>query len=124
MIANKAHARIKMNEDGETFSMNADKLTRYFINKKDFSVHEVIGFHNDFLGIQEIQNPWNDYLFITNNLGYVSYSSFELKNMIKEALDSDRPDETVKLRISELDKLIDENDNPVLVVGKLRTDSK
>ncbi len=38
IFANKAHARIKLNEDGETFSMNADKQTRYYINKNDFSV--------------------------------------------------------------------------------------
>ena len=124
MIANKAHARIKMNEDRETFSMNADKVTRYFINKKDFSVHEIKGFQNDFLGIKEVQNPWNDYLLITNDLGFICYSSFDLKKMIDEVLVSKRLDKTVKLRISTLDKLLDENDNPVLVVGKLRIDIK
>ena len=44
--------------------------------------------------------------------------------MIDEALVSKRLDKTVKLRISTLDKLLDENDNPVLVVGKLRIDIK
>lgn len=33
IFANKVHASIRLNSDGETFSMNADKQTRYFISK-------------------------------------------------------------------------------------------
>ena len=44
MIANKAHASIKLNDDGETFSMNADKQTRYLISKNDFAVAEIKDF--------------------------------------------------------------------------------
>jgi hypothetical protein len=122
MIANKAHASIKMNEDGETFSMNADKQTRYFINKRDFTVTEITDFKNDFLGFEEDLDQWDNYLLITNNLGFVCYSSFELKQKIAKALESNRLDNTVKQRILKLNHEIKENDNPVLVIGNLKTD--
>jgi hypothetical protein len=120
IIANKAHARIKLNNDGETFSMNADKLTRYFISKNDFTVAEIKGFHNDYLGIDENFDQWDDYLFITNNLGHVCYSSFELKQKIEKTLESKKLDNLIKQRISILNQEIKENDNPVLVIGKLK----
>ncbi|MFZ0282473.1 MAG: 6-bladed beta-propeller [Bacteroidales bacterium] len=121
IIAAKAHSRIHLNDDGETFSMNADKLTRYLINKKDFTVVEIKNIQNDFLGFDEAPDQWDDYLFITNNLGYVCYSSFELKQKIEKALESDTLDETVKQRISAFNSLINENDNPVLVIGRLKS---
>lgn len=109
-----------MNDDGETFSMNGDKQTRYFINKKDFTVTEITDFHNDFLGINENTDQWDNYLFITNNLGYVIYSSFELKQKIEEALESTKLDNLIKQRISALNQEIKENDNPVILTGKLK----
>jgi hypothetical protein len=120
MIANKAHASIKMNEDGETFSMNADKQIRYFVNKRDFTVAEIKDFRNDFLGIVEELDQWDTYLFITNNLGFVCYSSFELKQKITKALESNKLDDPVKQRILALNREIKENDNPVLVIGNLK----
>jgi hypothetical protein len=120
MIANKVHARIILNSDGETFSMNADKQTRYFVSKRDFSVYEITGFNNDFLGIKENLDQWNNYLSITNDFGYVCYSSFELKQLIKETLISDKIDDQVKKRISDLNMQINENDNPILIVGNLK----
>ena len=120
IIAAKAHARIQLNDDGETFSMNADKLTRYLINKKDFTVVEIKNIQNDFLGFDEAPDQWDDYLFITNNLGYVCYSSFELKQKIEKALESNKLDENVKQRISTLNSQVDENNNPILVIGKLK----
>ena len=122
IIANKAHASIKLNEDGETFSMNADKQTRYFINKNDFTVAEIKDFKNDFLGIDEDLDQWDDYLFITNNLGFVVYSSFELKQKIDKTLESNKLDNLIKQRISALNQEIKENDNPVLVIGNLKTE--
>jgi hypothetical protein len=122
IIANKAHASIKLNDDGETFSMNADKLTRYFINKNDFTVTVIKDFKNDFLGFDEELDQWDDYLFITNNLGYVCYSAFELKQNIEKTLESKKIDELIKHRISTLNEKIKENDNPILVIGKLKTD--
>jgi hypothetical protein len=119
MIANKVHARIKLNSDGETFSMNADKQTRYFVSKKDFSVYEITGFYNDFLGFRENPEQWDNYLSITNDFGYVCYSSFELKQIIKETLISDKIDDQVRKRISDLNAQINENDNPILVAGNL-----
>ncbi len=122
MIANKVHANIKMNEDGETFSMNGDKQTRYFINKRDFSVTEISDFKNDFLGFEEDLEQWDNYLSITDNLGFVCYSSFELKQKIARALESNKFENTVKQRISDMNQAIQENDNPVLVIGNLKTD--
>ena len=122
MIANKAHASIKLNDDGETFSMNADKQTRYLISKNDFTVVEIKDFNNDFLGIDEDLDQWDNYLYITNNLGYVVYSSFELKQKIAKALESNKLDNLIKQRISALNLEIKENDNPVLVIGNLKTD--
>lgn len=120
IIANKAHARIRLNDDAETFCMNADKITRYFINKNDFSSSEIMDFYNDFLGIKEELNPWNNYVFINNSLGYVAYSSFELKQKLEKSLESKNIDNELRVRISLLNEEIKENDNPVLVVGKLK----
>jgi hypothetical protein len=120
MIANKAHARIKMNSDGETFSMNADKVTLYWIDKKDFSVSEISGFRNDYFGINETFNPWQNYLFISNDLAFIKYSSFDLKQLIKKAMDMGKLDNNVKQRISAINEQTNENDNPILVIGKLK----
>ena len=121
VIANKVHARIKLNSDGETFSMNADKQVRYLISKKDFSVREITDFHNDFLGFRENQDQWDNYLFITNDMGYVCYSAFEVRQKIREALDYGKVDDQIRNRISDLYDQIGENDNPVLLAGLLKT---
>lgn len=120
IIANKVHARIKLNSDGETFTMNADKQTRYLVSKKDFSVYEIQDFYNDFLGFKENLDQWDTYLNITNGFGHICYSAFELKQKIKETLISSRIDDQVRNRISVLNAQINENDNPVLVVGVLK----
>jgi hypothetical protein len=122
ILANKAHAIIKLNDDGETFSMNADKQTRYFINKNDFAVAEIKDFKNDFLGFDEDLDQWDNYLFITNNQGFICYSSFELKQKIAKTLESQKLDNLIKHRISALQLEIKDNDNPVLVIGKLKTE--
>jgi hypothetical protein len=120
LIANKAHANIKLNDDGETFSMNADKQTRYLINKNDFTVTEIKDFKNDFLGFDEGLDQWDDYLFITNNQGFVCYSSFELKQKIAKALESKSLNSLIKQKITALNQEIKENDNPVILIGKLK----
>lgn len=120
MFVNKVHARIKLNSDGETFSMNADKQTRYFVSKNDFSVFEITGFNNDFLGFMENPNQWNNFIFVTNDFGYICYSSFDLKQKINETLISDKIDDQVRNRISDLKMQINENDNPILILGNLK----
>lgn len=122
MIANKAHARIEMNFGAETFTMNGDKVTLYWIDKKDFSVSEITGFYNDFFGIDEKFDPWQNYLSISNDLAFKSYSSFDLKQLIKKTLELEKLDKTIKNRISTLNDQMNDNDNPILVVGKLKTD--
>lgn len=122
VIANKVHARIKINSDGETFSMNADTQVRYLISKKDFSVCEITDFNNDFLGFSENQDQWDNYLFITNDMGHVCYSAFELKQKIREALDNGKADDQIRNRISDLYDQIGENDNPVILAGQLKAD--
>lgn len=120
MIANKVHSRIHLNSDGETLSMNADKQTRYFITKRDFAVSEIKDIYNDYLQIEENLEQWDNYLFTTNNLGYVCYSAFELKQKINKTLVSKKIDNPMKKRIVILDKQIKEDDNPILIIGKLK----
>jgi hypothetical protein len=120
MIANKVHASIKMNGDGETYSMNADKVELYWINKNNFAINGIKKFRNDFLGVDDTFDPWSNYLFISNELAFVKYSSYNLKQLIKQALESDNLDNTAKQRISSLNGQINENDNPILIIGKLK----
>jgi hypothetical protein len=120
MIANKVHARINMNSDGETYSMNADKNELYWVDKKNFSVTGIKAFHNDFLGIEDSFDPWKNYLSTTNDLGFVKYSSFTLKQLIKQTLEKGNLENPIKQRISSLDRQIVENDNPILVIGKFK----
>ena len=120
IIANKAHARIDLNPDGETFSMNGDKQTRYLISKKDFSACEIIDFNNDFLGFREYTDQWENYLHISNNTGYICYSAFELKQKLEVVLKTDKPDDQKWVIKSELNRTLRENDNPVLIIGDLK----
>jgi len=120
IIVNKVHAKIKLNDDGETFTMWGDESTLFWIDRADYSVSRITGFHNDYFGIDEAFNPWEDYLFVDNDLAYIKYPSFELKQSIEEALNSEMLDEKVRHRISSLYETIDENDNPILVIGKLQ----
>lgn len=121
IIVNKVHAKIKLNDDGETFTMWGDESTLFWIDRTDYSVSRITGFHNDYFGIDEAFDPWEDYLIVDNDLAYIKYPSFELRQSIEEVLDSDKLDEDVKHRISSLYEIIDENDNPILVIGKLRS---
>ncbi|HLO58611.1 MAG TPA: 6-bladed beta-propeller [Bacteroidales bacterium] len=120
IIANKVHARIDLNDDGETFSMNADKLTKYWIDRKDHSVAEISGFNNDYFNIKENRDPWDNYLFTSNNMGYVCYPPVYLKKLIDSTLTYSEPDKILKDRISTLNDQLKEDDNPVLVVGRLK----
>jgi hypothetical protein len=121
IIVNKVHAKIKLNDDGETFTMWGDESTLFWIDRADYSVSRITGFHNDYFGIDETFDPWEDYLIVDNDLAYIKYSSFELKQSIEEALDSENLDHEVKQRISSLNEKIDENANPILIIGKLRS---
>ncbi len=121
MIANKVHANIKMNSDGETYSMNADKVELYWIDNKNFTATGIKEFHNDFLGVEDTFDPWQNYLFTTNDLAFVRYSSFTLKQLIKQALESDNLKNPIKQKITLLDGQINENDNPILVIGKFKS---
>lgn len=122
MIANKVHASIKMNADGETYSMNADKVDLYWIENKNFKVTGIKRFHNDFLGVEDTFDPWKNFLFTTNDIAFVRYASFNLKQLIKQALETGNLENPIKQRISSLDEQIDENDNPILVIGKLKSE--
>ena len=86
----------------------------------DDSVSKITGFRNDYFGIDEAFDPWDDYLFGDDDLAYIKYAAFELKQLIKDALDSENLAHDVKQRISLLIEKIDENDNPILVIGKLK----
>jgi len=120
ILVNKVHAKIQVNDDGETFTMWGDESTLFWIDRGDFSVSKIKGFHNDYFGIDEAFDPWEDYLFVSGDFAYIKYASFELKQSIEEALDSENLDHDVKQRISSLNEIIDENDNPILVIGKLK----
>lgn len=119
IIVNKVHAKIKLNDDGETFTMWGDESTLFWIDRADYSVSRITGFHNDYFGIDEDFDPWENYLIVDNDLAFIKYPSFELKQSIEEALDSEKLNEDVKHKISSLYEIIDENDNPILVIGKL-----
>jgi hypothetical protein len=122
MIVNKVHASIKINDsDGETYSMNGDKVISYWIDKEDFSVTEITGYYNDYFGIDEKFDPWKNYLFVNNHLAFLCYSSIDLKQLIEETLESGGPDNNIKQRITALNEQINENDNPILLIGKLKT---
>lgn len=121
MIANKIHASIKMNGDGETYSMNADKVELYLIDYQNLSVTEIKKFHNDFLGIEDSFDPWKNYLSTTNDLAFVRYSSFNLKRLIKQALETNNLENSIKQRIALLNGQINENDNPILVIGRYKS---
>lgn len=100
--------------------MNANKITRYFIKKENFSVVEINDFFNDFLGIKEELNPWINYLTVNNSIGFVAYSSFGLKQKLEKSLESNNLTDELKEKITRLNNEISENDNPVLVIGKLK----
>jgi len=120
ILVNMVHAKIQVNDDGETFTMWGDESTLFWIDRGDFSVSKITGFHNDYFGIHEDFDPWEDYLFADDYLGYIKYAAFDLKQLIKDALDSENLAHDVKQRISSLNEKIDENDNPILVIGKLK----
>lgn len=120
ILVNKVHAKIQVNDDGETFTMWGDASSLFWIDRGDFSVSKIKGFHNDYFGIDEAFDPWEDYLFADDDLAYIKYAAFDLKQLIKEALDSENLADDIKQRISLLNEKIDENDNPILVIGKLK----
>jgi len=120
LIVNKVHAKIKLNDDGETFTMWGDESTLFWIDRADYSVSEITGFHNDYFGIDEAFDPWEDYLFTDDDLAYIKYAAFDLKQLIKEALDSENLADDLKQRISLLNETIDQSDNPILLIGKLK----
>jgi hypothetical protein len=121
MIVNKIHAAIKMNGDGETYSMNADKAELFLIDNKNFTVTGIKKFHNDFFGVEDPFDPWKNYLFTNNELGFIRNSSYNLKLLIKQALETGNLENPVKQRISLLYGQINENDNPILVIGKYKS---
>jgi hypothetical protein len=51
----------------------------------------------------------------------VRYSSFNLKQLIKHALETGNLENPIKQRISSLDGQMVENDNPILVIGKFKS---
>lgn len=120
IIVNKVHAKIQLNDDGETFTMWGDESTLFWMDRKAYSVSKITGYRNDYFGIDEAFDPWEDYLFGDDDLAYIKYAAFELKQLIKEALDSENLAHDVKQRISLLNETIDQNDNPILLIGKLK----
>ncbi len=120
IIVNKVHAKIQLNDDGETFTMWADESTLFWMDRGDYSVSKITGYRNDLFGIDEDFDPWKDYLFAEDDLAFIKYAAYELKQLVKDALDSEGLAHDVKQKISSLTEKIDENDNPILVIGKLK----
>jgi hypothetical protein len=121
MIAKKLHAtNIEYNSDYEALRYQIDKSTLYWIEKNDFTASEITGFYNDYFGIEETFNPYNNYLSVCNDFGFIRYSSFELKKWLNKTLESPDLDNSVKLKISKFNDDLNENDNPVLIFGKLK----
>jgi hypothetical protein len=121
MIVKKLRVNnIELSPNIEALKFKADESTLYWVDKKDFSVSEITGFYNDYFGINEAFNPFMNFLSVCNDFGYISYSSFQLKQWLTKTLESPDLDNSVKLKISKFNEGLDENDNPVLIFGKLK----
>lgn len=119
MIARKLHVTIQLGPNLDKIKYKPDKSAMYWIDKKDFSVSEITGFYNDYFGINEAFSPFLNYLSVCNDFGYISYPAFQLKQWLKKALESPDLDNSLRLKISKFNEGLDENDNPVLIYGKI-----
>lgn len=120
MIAKKLHANIQFDPEIEALRFQTDQSTLYWIEKKDFKASEITGFYNDYFGIDETFNSLNNYLSVCNDFGFIRYSSFGLKQWLNKTLESTKIDASIRLKISKFNAELDENDNPVLIIGKLK----
>jgi hypothetical protein len=120
MIAQKIHASSIQIYPNDVIRFKYDLPRFYWINKKDFSVNELTGFHNDFFGTDEPFSDFRSHFSVCNEYGFLRYSAFELKQILNKAIGLDIMPDSIKLKIHKLNDELNEQDNPVLLIGKLK----
>ena len=84
------------------------------VSKKDGSVKRIDRFTNDFLGLS--------YPFLTMRNGYVciTYEPLELMGALDKVLTQTDLEPDVRKRVADLRNSLHENDNDILIIGKLK----
>ncbi len=103
-------------KDANVIDYDVLGMNYFLISRKDKSILQVKEFVIDYLGIRR-----DDTVFGYNSArAYIKISALELMSIIKEALSNPDIDSRVKTTMLALQNSIDENDNPYLLIGKLK----
>ena len=120
MIAQKLHVSSIQIYPNDVIRFKSDLRKFYWINKKNFSANELTGFYNDFFGTDEPFVDFISHFSVCNEYGFLRYSAFELKQILNKAIHSKDTPDSLKLKMNKLNIELNDLDNPVLLIGKLK----
>ena len=112
---------IRHQVNGEVFSIVAESCRYYVLDKSDFPLREVKGFYADIFDYTQIEGKTEEEveffpLQVAGKKAYWDISALQIKELLKDKLDSPLIPEYVKALYAQLD----EEDNPVLLVGDIK----
>lgn len=109
-------ARVTLYPNDISSNSSPVRLTTFnvCVSKKDGSVKRIDRFTNDFLGLS--------YPFLTMRNGYVciTYEPLELMGALDKVLTQTDLEPDVRKRVADLRNSLHENDNDILIIGKLK----
>ncbi|MDE5612676.1 MAG: hypothetical protein K2I90_11750, partial [Odoribacter sp.] len=111
---------LRKQRKGEAYSVFEESCGYYVLNKSDFSLHKVKGFYMDILDYAQTEGGTEDMDFFPSQvIGKKvcwSFSVLQFKELLKDKFGSPLIPEYLK----ELYHRLDEEDNPVLLVGDIK----
>ncbi|MDE5610538.1 MAG: hypothetical protein K2I90_00780, partial [Odoribacter sp.] len=106
---------------GEVISLAAENSGYYVLDKSDLSLRKVKGFYMDIFDYAQVEGKTEEGvdffpLQVTGKKAYWDISALQFKELLKDELDNPLIPEYLK----ELYHRLDEEDNPVLLVGDIK----
>ena len=110
------NTEVEFSQSERGMSFDDHGTTYFLIDRKQGSITQATHFYNDYFDIEEEEVD-----FLCNDgFAYVVIEAIELMSLLAEAPINENANPETKERISSLKKTINENDNPYLLIGKLK----
>ncbi len=107
----------KMNVERKQNSVinRIERRSFYLFNPKDNTVENISGFYHDYFDLEL------DVISISNNgsNAYMKYSAVDFKELLTEASENKKLDKAKAAELKLIDSQMNENDNPVLLIGRV-----
>ena len=115
LILNKLQiSKVATSGENNTITWEADD---YLLDKEHLKAYLISGIYNDFIGAYQQTQTFK---ILPNNIIYNSLQALELLGIVERAIESPKSDQKLIGRMEQIREHIGREDNPVLLVGRVK----